>query len=369
MVEEPLLFKFFSTNSSAGESTTGVNGQFVFSQVLIDCLLRLKSTQRDKQELMSRCQELYDDDSVELDNLRDFQNDYSPNHVLWWYTRESFFYRTLNTALRKQNIHMMFLFREYISDIHHQLKKYQSKDRLQVYRGQMISSEELKVLQKSSGQFISVNSFFSTSTDAQYALSFLSASSDENTLAAVLFIIDAAPNKIITKSFANISAYSEYKDESEVLFMLGTIFHLNSVDFNNDLQVWCIQMTLCSDDEHDLKQVLIDIKQQLGSGETNLRILGKVLWEMGRFDLAEKYLIRLLDELPPNDPLLGDLYTDLGKVASQTGDLDKSMEWRQKAIAFKNQNPSGSSPNIHETNNSHGKLIERKTEWIFRPHQ
>ncbi|CAF3898017.1 unnamed protein product, partial [Adineta steineri] len=36
-VEEPLSINIFTTNVGAGKSTTGVNGQFVFSQILIDC--------------------------------------------------------------------------------------------------------------------------------------------------------------------------------------------------------------------------------------------------------------------------------------------------------------------------------------------
>ncbi|CAF4185368.1 unnamed protein product, partial [Rotaria sordida] len=44
------------------------------------------------------------------------------------------------------------------------------------------------------------------------------------------------------------------------------------------------------------------------------------------------------EQLPPSDPLLYDLYQDLGKFASQVGNLDKSMEWRQKAIVLQQQN-------------------------------
>ncbi|CAF4741087.1 unnamed protein product [Rotaria sp. Silwood2] len=82
----------------------------------------------------------------------------------------------------------------------------------------------------------------------------------------------------------------------------------------------------------------MDMKQLLGSGETDIRTLGRQLSEMSKFDLAEKYLIRLVQQLSFNDPLLGDLYQELGKLASQVGNLDKSMKWRQKAIALKKQN-------------------------------
>ncbi|CAF4480656.1 unnamed protein product, partial [Rotaria magnacalcarata] len=110
-------------------------------------------------------------------------------------------------------------------------------------------------------------------------------------------------------------------------------------------------MSLCSENEHQLKYVLMNMRQQFGSGETNLHTFGKVLWEMGKFDLAEKYFLRMLEQLSPNDPLLADLYQDLGKLASYAGDLDKSMEWRQKAIALKTSNTLISRSN--DDKNSH----------------
>ena len=120
-------------------------------------------------------------------------------------------------------------------------------------------------------------------------------------------------------------------------------------------------MSLCSDDEHDLKQVLLHMKQQIGNGETNLRTLGKVLWKMGKFDLAEKYFKRLLNELPSNDPLLCNLYEDLGELASQTGDYDMSIQWHQKSLEVKKQNESTFKTNSNTTDNSIGEFIERNS--------
>ncbi|CAF1349105.1 unnamed protein product [Rotaria sp. Silwood1] len=351
IIEEPLSINYFTTSDSdSGKSTADVNGKFVFSQLLIDCLLRLKSTEIDRKELIKFCKNAYEGNNFELSNLREFQNDYSSDKVLWWYTRDTFFYKTLNAVLRTENIHMIFLFRSFISDIQHQLKYHQTKHSLRVYRGQMISSNELDTLRQCCGQFISINSFFSTSTDYQQALSFLNDSGASGNLEPVLFEINANPNMATTKPFADISAYSEFPGESEILFMLGSIFRLNNVEHNSNDQVWVIQMTLCSENEHDLKNVLIYMKQQLGSGETNLRTLGKILSEMGKFNLAEQYFIRLLEELSPNDPLLGNLYEDLGKLASQTGDYNKSVKWHQKSLAFKNSSELIDATHIDQSN-------------------
>ncbi|CAF1478908.1 unnamed protein product [Adineta steineri] len=366
-VEEPLSINIFTTNIGAGKSTTGVNGQFVFSQILVDCLLQLKSSEIDKIELINLCQNEYDGNYTELNNLLEFQQDYSPNKVLWWYTKESFFYKILNTALRTQNIHMIFLFRSFIYDIYRQLQKYQSKKVVRVYRCQLMSNDELNNLKQNIDQFISVNSFFSTSDERSTALFLLGDITTQIDLERVLFEIDADPKIVNTKPFADISQHSDFPDESEVLFMIGSIFRLNSIDRGDD-QIWIIKMTLCNDDEHDLKQVLMYMKQQIENEETNLRRLGNVLWEMGKFDLAEKYFNRSLKQLPSNDPLHISLYEDLGKLASQTGDYDMSMKWRQKLLTFKAENSLASNVIVDKTNNSIRQLtfcnhININTKW------
>ena len=334
-LEEPLSINFF-----AGTSTAGVDGQFVFFQVLIDCLLRLRSSPTDRKELIDSCKKHYEDNHTELSNIHDFRKNYSPDNALWWYTRESFFYKILNGALRSQNIHMIFLFRSIISDIHQQLKNDRIKGRTRVYRCQMISRDELQSLKQGRGQYISINSFFSTSISYDAAMSFLIGQKATPDLEPVLFEIEVSSKTINAKPFADISKYSDFPEEAEILFMLGSIFRLNEISRSKDDQVWIIQMTLCGNDEHDLQVVLADMKQQYESEEMDLRTLGKFLWEMGKLDMAEKYFMRLLEQLPSNHHLLGTLYMDLSQLASQNCNYDKSIEWRKKAVALKNQNPS-----------------------------
>ncbi|CAF4124585.1 unnamed protein product [Adineta steineri] len=355
-VEEPLSINIFTTNVGAGKSTTGVNGQFVFSQILVDCLLQLKSTEIDKNELINICENEYKGNQTELNNLCEFQEDYSPDKVLLWYTKETFFYKTLNAALRTQNIHMIFLFRSFIYDIYHQLQKYQSKRRLQVYRSQLMSNDELNNLKNNIGQFISINSMFSTTKQRTTALFYLGELTTHIDSERVLFEIDADPRIVTTKPFANISKHSHFPEESEVLFMVGSIFRLDNI-YRNDDQIWIVKMTLCNDDEHDLKQVLMHMKQQIENKETNLQTLAKLLWEMGKLDLAEKYLTRVLNQLPLNDPLHISLYEDLGKLASQRGDYDMSMKWRQTLLTFKEKNPLAANVSINKTNNSIGQSL------------
>ncbi|CAF3759215.1 unnamed protein product [Adineta steineri] len=192
-IHESESSKLFVRINDAGKSTTSINGQFVFSQLLINCLLRLTSNEMDKNELIDYYKKKYEGNHVELANLNEFQKDYLPEKALWWYTRESFFYKTLNAALRKQTIDMMFLYRSYISDIHRQLQHHQARCPIQVYRSQLMSNRELNYLQQQKGRLVSVNSFLSTSTDREVADIYTGGTTQDNNLERVLFEIDADP--------------------------------------------------------------------------------------------------------------------------------------------------------------------------------
>jgi hypothetical protein len=98
-VHAELSISFFGIG---GKSTGGINGKFVFNQVLLDCLLRLKYNPEDRKELVAIYQKEYEDNHYELEIIDDFCQNYSSDKALWWYTRESFLYKTLNTALRTQ---------------------------------------------------------------------------------------------------------------------------------------------------------------------------------------------------------------------------------------------------------------------------
>jgi tetratricopeptide (TPR) repeat protein len=95
-----------------------------------------------------------------------------------------------------------------------------------------------------------------------------------------------------------------------------------------------------------------------GNGNTDLRILGKFLWKMGKLDLAETYFKRLLNEISSDDSLLCDLYEDLGELTSQIGDFDMSIEWHKKALQLKEQNKLLDEFNNQENIiDSNGKII------------
>ncbi len=334
-----------TVSDNPDKSTTGLNGHFVHSLLLIDVLIRTKSISSDKQQLITLCTHEYKNNSTQLAIVREFENDYSADKALWWYTRDSFLYRLLNKALRVQNIDLLFLFRFVIGDMYRQLKQNQCQLPVRAYRGQVISDDELGTLRRSIGEFISINSFFSTSANRHKASGFLNSCNISNDLHRVLFMIDADPGVVTSKPFADIRSLSDFGNECEILFMIGCVFRLIDIHQDDDEQIWVIRMKLCGDDDDDLKKLFDHMKKEYGGGnnEVNLLSFGNVLRRMGKYDLAEKMYRRLLNELPSNDPSLSGLYWSLGLVTKDKGDYDSSLRWFHESLEiYMRKDPSNS---------------------------
>ena len=124
--------------------------------------------------------------------------------------------------------------------------------------------------------------------------------------------------------------------------MIGSIFRLIEIRQDHEKQIWIIKMKLCSDDQHDLKILFDHMKEEYGGGdnEVNLHSFGDVLHRMGKYNLAEKMYRRLLDELPSDDPAVGDLYWVLGSLNNDKGEYESSLQWFDKSLKMKMQTRS-----------------------------
>ena len=331
MFKEPISFSIFNTADDIEKSTTGLNDDFLNSRLLIDCLLRMNANEKDKDELIDLLRKKYEDNDSQLNVIGEFQRSYLPSKALQWYTRESFFYRILNKALRTQNIELLFLLRSFIFDIGQQLQYHQSKSRLRVFRGQLMSRDEMNSLREHVGQYISINAFFSSSMDYDVANVFSGYDAPSNYMERVLFEIDADPSVVTTQSFANIRHCGNFPHELEVLFMVGSIFQVNDIG-SNDGHVQSVKMRLCGENENTLQQVFTHMRNRNGIGATNMGSLGHVLWDMAKFDLAEKYYLRFLNENPTNNLLLYNVYRNLAIIASRNGASNRSLDYKTKAM-------------------------------------
>jgi tetratricopeptide (TPR) repeat protein len=216
-------------------------------------------------------------------------------------------------------------------------------------------------LKNSIGEFISITSFFSASFDRQLALFYVTDSTFSNDFERVLFDIEADPRLDGVKPFANINSLSYFCGEKEVLMTIGSIFRLINI-FQED-GVWIIQMKMCSDHDHDLKSTFEHIKNEYGPGDTTLLSFGHVLVDMGKFNEAEKYFTRLLNELPSDHKDIAHCYHSLGGVAQEKGDYESSLEWHHKSLELKMRTLRSDDPSLAESYSSMGCVYDDKRNY------
>ncbi|CAF3863132.1 unnamed protein product [Rotaria sp. Silwood1] len=329
--DEILSISIFNSNKTTEKSTTSLDGHFVQSQLLIACLLKMKTISKDRSEFISYCRDAYKDLKGQQDLINTFDEFYEPEHALLWYSQESFLYRLLNKALRTQDIDLLYLFGFFIRDIEEQLKQEQHFLPMHLYRGQLMSLEEIKLLKDSENELISMNSFLSTSINPNVALFYLGSSDSQCELEKVLFEIDADPRLDGMKPFADISYMSQFSNEEEILMMLGSVFRVNDVRIDNN-KIWHIKMSLCSENNSDLQKIFYHMTNQYNLKNTRLILFANVLIDMANFDDAEKYLHRLLQQMTSQHKEIYKNYHALGKVLFEKGYYEKSLKYYRKSL-------------------------------------
>lgn len=316
-------------NTKINPSRSYSHNQFAYSQLLSNVLLRSKPLKEDQNDLITLCENSESD----LKMIHQFAQTYTNHKALWWYTRLTCFNRMLNQALRTQDISTIFLFQFFIHDLHQQLVDYQCQYPIRTYRSQLMIDEEINHLRESVGSFISIHTFFSTIVDRNRALFYLDTSEVSNEFHRVLFDIDADPVVVTSKPFADITRHSDFPQEREVLFSIGSLFRIDHIEQNRD-GIWIIKMTLSGENHPDLKILFDETEKNYGSsnGDAAFVAFSRVLREMKKIDEAEKYCFRLLQTSSIDAFTLNNLYNELMDIALTKENSQSTLEWIEKSI-------------------------------------
>ncbi len=315
------------------------NAVFLWFQLFIEVLLRMNHKSSDRGELIDICKTNYKGNNEQMDIINEFDKKYQAENAIWWYTRESCLYRMLNKALRVQDLDMLFAFRFFISDIAGVIKTEHEKfirmsdfrNKIKVYRGQVIKNDELNLMKNNINEFLSMNSFLSTTRDRAIALVFARLSSKiTNDMQQVIFEIEINP-RLKTKAFANITEMSYFKGEDEILIMIGALFRIVNVTENKEERLWVVSLTLASEDDFDLKELFSFMKKKIGD-KTGLDSLGKLLLRMGENEKARKCYERMLDETLLT---VGDAQLGLGWAHLRCNNSDESLEHFEEALQIR----------------------------------
>jgi len=201
----------------------------------------------------------YKDQEHKLKVLENFKENYTGENAIQWYTKDTFIYNLLNSALRQHNIKLLFLYGFFLQDLHRQLVKENDKFRqknlenpkLTLYRGQRISRSEIDYIKDefTSYDLLVNKSFFSTTLNRNTALIYVDPRAElSDNIQNILFEIEIDLNTKSSYPFTDISHLSQFPMESEILFMIGTTFKINTneINFKEDENLWPIKLTLTS---------------------------------------------------------------------------------------------------------------------------
>ncbi|CAF1175285.1 unnamed protein product, partial [Didymodactylos carnosus] len=297
------IFNEQNVKETSIQCLTNEQGKFIWFQLIIEVLFRMPQNIKAKSELISECQLQYENNSFEQKKIDEFNKSYCSHDAIRWYTRDCFLYRLLNKAFRTENIDTIFKYRFFISDIYNQLKILHSQylqtlssreSILTVYRGQMMSNEELQKLINNVGALISISTFFSTTRSSEVVSTFAGDQLQISGYKSVVIEIDLDQN-IDTKPFADISNESYSKNENEVLIAIGTVFRLEFVENLCDT-LWYVKLTLTNDLDRHVKEIIKHYKLEIGH-TSDIGTLGRFLAHMGEYERADRYYNLALNEL------------------------------------------------------------------------
>jgi tetratricopeptide (TPR) repeat protein len=342
------VLHFFEQKQSAIRDLTYDAASFLWFQLLQKVLMKTTYNANDMKQMLNYCREHYardDQQQKSFFEIDEFEKTYTSTDAINWYTRQSFVYKLINTALRTEDIEALYIFRFYISDLCRQLANEQRKFRvknqktpiLKLYRGCHMTLEELHKLQETTGGMTSINGFVSTSLQQSVAEQFLSHGSRRRTdVQKVLWIIEA-DIRMDDVIFAYVAPFSLHSEEEEVLFNIGSAFRIDDVTLHDRTNIWLVKATATNAGSHAISEYMELIKNDLD--ETSEKVIfGTLLMDMGKYVTAQHYFEDLIGHTAKNHPDLPAFHYNLGLTYSFQRDLDLAEQNFLRAVEYQKLN-------------------------------
>lgn len=326
-------FSCFDQHQKSTKDLSKQSAEFLWFQLFNYVMLRLPQNDQAKKQMLDLCRQYYRGNFNQLQLIDEFDGSYEAERAIEWYSKESFVYKLVNKALRSEDIDQLYTFRFFIIDLSKSVAREHRKivrsgeTSLTVYRGLKLSHEELQQLQENQGKLISTNGYLSTSRQRQKAFDFAMKRTKRSDAFPTLFEINCdiqqLPDDVV---FADISQFSDYPDEEEVLFDLSAVFRLEDVEF--DGQIWLIRMSV-SGDGKAITQDYIEVTRRETSERTETIIFGTLLCQMGFYDKYQRYFEQLLAD--PNDEDIAWIEFNIGRALHYQGELKRARQFYDQA--------------------------------------
>ncbi|CAF1157791.1 unnamed protein product [Rotaria sp. Silwood1] len=285
-----------------------------------------------KRIMLDQCRLEYQNNQSELTKIKDFEMHCSNKNILNWYAKDSFLYRLLNKAFRTRNIDFICQFQYYLINLY---KKFQKLSKIQkekypliVYRGQIININDLKRLQSNVGHIISMNTMISTSRLEDVARRFIY---DAPLCALFKININDTTNSRF-RPFIDISEFSSMPDEQEILFFVGTIFSIDSVQQENH-STWIIELTLNNQICEHIENFIFDFQKHIHEFKNKHYLFMKT----DDYNMIKQYYNMLTrQEFSLNNLPINMIYIYVAFMFSNLGCYEKAIELYKKYLLIGN---------------------------------
>ncbi|CAF1336750.1 unnamed protein product, partial [Rotaria sp. Silwood1] len=314
-------------------------GSFIWLQLIKEAIQKMSARITDsngKQTMLHQCREYYRNNEKELKNIDEFERTYSADQAITWYTKDSFIYKMINKALRTEDVEVLYTFRFYIMDLcaslvenSKLLRQYTMTASFTVYRGMKQSYEEIKRFKDSIGQLICANAFLSASRLKEVARIYAGLGNNpeaNNDLESVIFEIEIDLNAEPHVVVADVSCFSYFKDEEEILFDLATVFEVQAMTYDDQVKLWTCHMKT-SNKGYGIAQEYIELERTEMNKEDAGIFFGILLFKMGEYRKSIMYLNHLR-KLRPDDTYI--LFM-LGKSHGVLDENEQALDYYERA--------------------------------------
>ncbi|CAF1078768.1 unnamed protein product [Didymodactylos carnosus] len=334
-------FSLLDNNNQQQHFLTRQSALFLWNQLLPVVLNEIKN-ELTVQQLLNLCEVYYSNNSRELKNIKDFYENYCCSKAIIWYTKDSFVHKVLNKALRTHDHEKLNAFRFYIQDLRAQLyESYQilkkSEHSIRVYRGLCLSSEELNKLKTNIGGLISSTGFLSTSRDRTVALMYSGQSSNKSHIENVLFDIycDTTTSSTI---FVDISKYSSFPEEQEVLFDLGSVFEIYSVERDLSSNCWTVKLRTENRSVEIVNNLIKTAKKEMNQ-DNLLLLFAKLMLYLNEYSKTEDYFKQISNTIPEKHTDIARIYSNMASIHQISGKCNEALQSYKRALEMQLYQP------------------------------
>ncbi|CAF0825499.1 unnamed protein product [Adineta steineri] len=353
---------------------------YMISDSCFECITSMKLNSADKDDFISLCQHIMNGNDTILALIQEFSVSYSPDKAISWLYKNQFFCGYLEYIFINCQIDSILYCRVFIHDIYKQLEQNKCTSSIRVYRCEEMSNEKFEQLKTFNGKTIAPKYFFLTNSNRETIVSYMSNYPSANECKHILFIIDADPEISNIKPFAKIGSLSDFNDPNDVLFMIGSLFKITSIEETQD-GIVNIEMKLCANDDdgsdNGLKAAFDNIKDQCfdNCAETNVISFGKLCFGIGTSlgdtsmcDVGESYIRDCLKRLPDNHPDQFQCHNALGLVELTKNNTEASLTSFRNALNIKIQTSLINDSSLVQTHNYLAVAYSKKEDFTNSLH-